>query len=261
MAIGPRADGSRVTAVKPISTTAQNRARTAALRSKNRNAGKISGATNFRAAAAPAGGKGGKGNKGNKNAAAAAAAVEPRIPNLDPNRALNDPVYQYYMNEALGGFRAQTAQERERLSNLYTNIYGETGQLKGFDTQSEQDRRRLAAEMAMRGTLQSGAYAGGERGLGTLQQKEQAAQRAGIEKGYNDQTSPQALFDMGLTRGADGKVTELVQGQDVSWKDPSTGETKTMKYDWTQTTAGRAAKQAALQQWVQKQLAGVTSVM
>jgi hypothetical protein len=115
--------------------------------------------------------------------------------------------------------------------------------------------------MASRGTLRSGAYAGGERGLGTQQQKEQTTQRAGIEKGYNDQTSPQALFDMGLTRGADGKVTELVQGQDVSWKDPSTGETKTMKYDWTQTTAGRAAKQAALQQWVQKQLAGVTSVM
>jgi hypothetical protein len=177
------------------------------------------------------------------------------------DKALKDPLYQYYMNEALGGFRSQGAQENERLANLYTGIYGDTGALKSFDTQSDQDSRRLAAEMAMRGTLQSGAYAGGERGLGTLQQKEQTTQRAGIEKNYTDQTSPQALFDMGLTRGDDKKVRELVQGETVTWKDPSTGLDKTMKYDWTQTTAGRAAKQAALQQWMQKQLAGVTSVM
>jgi hypothetical protein len=165
------------------------------------------------------------------------------------------------MNEAMGDFRGQGAQERERLSNLYTDIYGETGQLKNFDVQAVQDQRRLAAEMAARGTLRSGAYAGGERGLGTQQQKQQASQRAGIEKGYTDQTSPQALFDMGLKRGADNKVSELVQGEEVSWTDPSSKEKKTMKYDWTQTTAGRQAKQAALQQWLQKQLAGVTSVM
>jgi len=194
-------------------------------------------------------------------AAAAAKKPEVRVPNLDPGQALNDPIYQYYMNEAMGGARSQRVQERERLSNLYTDIYGETGQLKNFDTQATQDQRRLAAEMAARGTLRSGAYAGGERGLGTQQQKQQASQRAGIERGYTDQTSPQALFDMGLARGADNKVRELVQGEDVSWKDPSSGETKTMKYDWTQTTAGRQAKQMALQQWMQKQLAGITSVM
>jgi hypothetical protein len=182
-------------------------------------------------------------------------------PSFDPSAALNDPIYQYYMNEAMGGARSQGVQERERLSNLYTDIYGETGQLKNFDVQAQQDQRRLAAEMATRGTLRSGAYAGGERGLGTQQQKMQASQRAGIERGYTDQTSPQALFDMGLARGADNKVRELVQGEDVSWKDPSSGETKTMKYDWTQTTAGRQAKQMALQQWMQKQLAGITSVM
>jgi hypothetical protein len=195
------------------------------------------------------------------NDAAAAKQPEVRVPNLDPGQALNDPIYQYYMNEAMGGARSQRVQERERLSNLYTDIYGETGQLKNFDTQATQDQRRLAAEMAARGTLRSGAYAGGERGLGPQQQKQQASQRAGIERGYTDQTSPQALFDMGLARGADNKVRELVQGEDVSWKDPSSGETKTMKYDWTQTTAGRQAKQMALQQWMQKQLAGITSVM
>jgi LysM repeat protein len=185
----------------------------------------------------------------------------PRVPNLDPNQALNDPIYQYYMNEAMSGARGERTQERERLSNLYTDIYGETGQLKNFDVQAMQDQRRLAAEMASRGTLRSGAYAGGERGLGTQQQKQQASQRAGIEQGYTSQTSPQALFDMGLKRGADNKVSELVQGEEVSWTDPSSKEKKTMKYDWTQTTAGRQAKQAALQQWLQKQLAGVTSVM
>ena len=57
---------------------------------------------------------------------------EMRVPNLDPSRALNDPIYQYYMNEAMGGARGQRVQERERLSNLYTNIYGETGQLKNL---------------------------------------------------------------------------------------------------------------------------------
>ena len=190
-----------------------------------------------------------------------AQAFQPAPINLNPNQALNDPLYQYYMNEALGDFRGQTVREGERLSNLYTDIYGETGQLKNFDTQSTQDQRRLAAEMAGRGTLRSGAYAGGERGLGTQQQKQQVFDRAGIEKGYSDQTSPQALFDQGLTRGPDKKVRELVQGETVSWKDPATGETKSMKYDWTQTSAGRAAKQAALQQWMQKQLAGVSSVM
>jgi hypothetical protein len=192
---------------------------------------------------------------------APAPAPAARVPNTDPANALNDPLYQYYMNEALGDFRGQGTQERERLSNLYTSIYGETGQLKNFDVQAEQDQRRLAAEMASRGTLRSGAYAGGERGLGTQQQKQQASQRAGIEQSYTSQTSPQALFDMGLKRGADGKVSELVQGEEVSWTDPSSKEKKTMKYDWSQTTAGRQAKQAALQQWLQKQLAGVTSVM
>jgi hypothetical protein len=191
----------------------------------------------------------------------AAAPAAPAAPNLDPNTALNDPVYQYYMNEALGDFRGGSVRERERLSNLYTDIYGQTGQLRNFDTQATQDQRRLAAEMASRGTLRSGAYAGGERGLGTQQQKQQGSQRASIEKGYTDQTSPQALFDMGLTRGPDNKVRELVQGETTSWTDPATGETKSMQYDWTQTTAGRAAKQAALQQWMQKQLAGVTSVI
>jgi hypothetical protein len=191
----------------------------------------------------------------------APAPVTPAAPNLDPNTALNDPMYQYYMNEAMGGARGDTARETERLSNLYTSIYGETGQLKNFDVQAGQDQRRLAAEMAARGTLRSGAYAGGERGLGTQQQKQQASQRAGIERGYTDQTSPQALFDMGLTRGDDNKVRELVQGEKISWVDPKSETKKEMAYDWTQTSAGRQAKQMALQQWMQKQLAGVTSVM
>ena len=202
-----------------------------------------------------------KGGPVSTAAPVATASPAARVPDTNPANALNDPLYQYYMNESLGDFRGGSVRERERLSNLYTDIYGETGQLKNFDTQATQDQRRLAAEMASRGTLRSGAYAGGERGLGTQQQKQQVSQRAGIEKGYTDQTSPQALFDMGLTRGPDKKVRELIQGEEVSWKDPATGESKSMKYDWTQTTAGRAAKQAALQQWMQKQLAGVTSVM
>ena len=180
---------------------------------------------------------------------------------IDPAKAEKDPLYQYFLNQSLGDFRQRGVNERERLSNLYTNIYGDTGQLKTFDTSALQDQRRLAAEMAAKGTLRSGAYAGGQRGLGTLQQKEQAAQRTGIERGYTDQTSPQALFELGLARGNDNKVRELVQGEDLTYKDSTTGENKTVKYDWTNTTAGRAAKQAALQQWMQKQLAGVTSVM
>lgn len=233
------------------STASTNKGRTSALRTENRAAGKVPGTSNysapsFRSASAPA---------------AATPAPAAAAPNLNPNQALNDPLYQYYMNEALAGFRGQSVRERERLSNLYTDIYGETGQLKNFDTQSTQDQRRLAAEMAGRGTLRSGAYAGGERGLGTQQQKQQVFDRAGIEKGYTNQTSPQALFDQGLTRGPDNKVRELVQGETVSWTDPATGEAKSMKYDWTKTSAGRAAKQAALQQWMNKQLAGVTSVM
>jgi hypothetical protein len=203
----------------------------------------------------------GKGFNIKDEAPAPAPAPTLRVPDTNPANALNDPIYQYYMNEAMGDFRGQSTKERERLSNLFTDIYGETGQLKNFDVQAMQDQRRLAAEMASRGTLRSGAYAGGERGLGTQQQKQQASQRAGIEQGYTSQTSPQALFDMGLKRGADGKVSELIQGEEVSWTDPSSGAKKTMNYDWTQTTAGRQAKQAALQQWLQKQLAGVTSVM
>ena len=241
------------------STASTNKGRTSALRTENRAAGKVPGtsgysAPSFRNASVPAAAT-------PAPAAVATPAPAAAAPNLNPNQALNDPLYQYYMNESLGGFRGQSVRERERLSNLYTDIYGETGELKNFDTQATQDQRRLAAEMASRGTLRSGAYAGGERGLGTQQQKQQVSQRAGIEKGYTDQTSPQALFDMGLTRGPDKKVRELVQGETTSWKDPATGETKSMQYDWTQTTAGRAAKQAALQQWMSKQLAGVTSVI
>lgn len=185
----------------------------------------------------------------------------PSIPNLDPASALKDPTYQYFINEALGGFRNRAVTEKERLANLFTDIYGETGQLKQFDTQSLLDQRRLAAEMASRGTLRSGAYAGGERGLGTMQQKEQGMQRAGITRGYEKETSPQALFEMGLFRNPDGTVRELVQGETVTWEDPATKEKKTIKYDWTNTTYGRQAKQMALQQWMQKQLAGVTSVI
>lgn len=179
----------------------------------------------------------------------------------DAERAMADPTTQWFLNEALGGFRNETAQLKEQLANLYTGTYGETGALKQFDTQSLTDQRRLAAEMASRGTLQSGAYAGGERGLGTQQQKVQAAQRADIEQGYTSQTSPQYLFDRGMARNPDGSVRELVEGETVTWTDPATGETKSMKYSWTNTSFGREAKQAALQQWMQKQLSGVTSVI
>jgi hypothetical protein len=263
----------RVSSAKKPTVT-NSRSAGNALRTENRAAGKVPGTANYveRVASGGAAYNAPQFNAPQVSAAAPVAtgaavepvqpvAVAPAAPNLDPNTALNDPVYQYYMNEALGGFRGESVRERERLSNLFTDIYGETGQLRNFDTQATQDQRRLAAEMASRGTLRSGAYAGGERGLGTQQQKQQGSQRASIEKGYTDQTSPQALFDMGLTRGPDNKVRELVQGETTSWRDPATGETKSMQYDWTQTTAGRAAKQAALQQWMQKQLAGVTSVI
>jgi hypothetical protein len=180
---------------------------------------------------------------------------------VNPKNAEKDPVYQYMINQALGDFRQRGVNEQERLSNLYTNIYGDTGQLKSFDTSATQDQRRLAAEMAARGTLRSGAYAGGQRGLGTLQQKDQATQRSGIERTYTDQTSPQALYEMGLTRGADNRVRELRQGEEISSRDPSTGEERKVTYDWTNTSEGRAAKRAALDQWMQRQLAGITSVM
>jgi hypothetical protein len=157
-----------------------------------------------------------------------------------------DPTFQAFYNPLMEKGLAGRNMEQNRLNTLRTDTYGASGALAQNQLAATNDQNRIAEEMAYRGMLSSGAYAGPEKGRGTQSQADYGAQRRGIEQGYTSQTNPMNLLEQGLKMNPDGSISPLAPGEDIV--DPSTGQK--VKYDWaSQTSAGRQAKLAALAQY------------
>lgn len=179
---------------------------------------------------------------------AAPVAATPAAPAFDINA---DPYFQQLLGTNQQTAQAEQTAGQNTLNRLHTQIYGASGQLAQADQAAQVDQRRLADEMAYRGILNSGLYAGTERGAGTQMAKGQQVQRQGIQEQYTSQTNPNDLLDQGLKINPDGSVSPIAPGENVPYVDPTTGETKMVKYDWgTHTSAGRNARQNATNQWL-----------
>jgi hypothetical protein len=145
------------------------------------------------------------------------------------------------------GFQGDRAAELRRLQNLRNQLFGDaefgqTGSVQRQEGLDEQSRRRLAAQRASAGMLQGGAYAGTERGLGTLQRAEQDFAMQEMQRPFREQTSADRLREFGLDFDP---TTRAFNQQDLDL----TGFT-------TKTQAGRQAaaraRAAAIQQLAQR---------
>jgi hypothetical protein len=136
--------------------------------------------------------------------------------------------------------------EQGRLNSLRTGIFGAGGALAQNREEGVNTQNRIADEMAYRGLLSSGAYAGSTKGVGTQSQAAYQQQDTNLRNQYASQANPMNLLEQGLKMNPDGSISPLAPGEEIA--DPSTGEK--VKYDWaTQTSAGRQARLAALAQY------------
>ena len=142
-------------------------------------------------------------------------------------------------------FRSKQNAELERINEMNQNIYGESGQLENFNTGASEAMRRLAAQYAMRGMLQSGGYGGKERGAAVQTQKQQAGQRKQIEQPYLSAVQSESLGQSGLTQ-VDANPNARVKMRE--------------EFDWLTTNAGQAARARALAEARNSWLAGRTAV-
>jgi hypothetical protein len=157
-----------------------------------------------------------------------------------------DPTFQAFYNPLMEKSLAGRNVEQNRLNTLRTNVFGAGGALAQNQLEAANAQNRIADEMAYRGMLSSGVYAGPEKGVGTQSQADYGAQRRDIQQGYAAQTNPMNLLEQGLKMNPDGSISPLAPGEDII--DPATGQK--VKYDWaSQTSAGRQAKLAALAQY------------
>ncbi len=157
-----------------------------------------------------------------------------------------DPTFQAFYNPLMEQGLAGRNAEQNRLNTLRTNIYGAGGALAQNQIEATNAQNRIADEMAYRGMLSSGAYAGPTKGVGTQSQANYAAQGRGIEQQYTSQANPVNLLEQGLKMNPDGSISPLAPGEEII--NPSTG--KKSKYNWAQqTAAGRQAKLNALAQY------------
>ena len=218
-------------------------------------------------------------------------------PNLDPNpgpgdgdgssTAVPDPAaaeeagiskadYLAQLEAAINGllegtyidFQGSAADELRRLENyrnqLYGNDAGMIGSVQRQQTTDLNDRRRLAAQRAVSGMLQGGAYAGAQRGLGTQQQASQAYGIQEMQRPFLEQVQSDRLREFGLDYNSDGKQLGYTDWFDDMIPNMSLDENGKLVLDkkesWaTTSTKGRAAeakaRNAAIQQLLQR---GVT---
>lgn len=196
----------------------------------------------------PSGGGGGGG-------AVEEAPIEetPVEPDVDV-QALYDSILAGLLEADWLGFQGDQAAELRRLQNLRNQLfgdaeYGTTGSVQRQRDLDAQARRRLAAQRAVSGMLQGGAYAGTQRGVGTLQQAEQEYALQEMLRPFREQTASDRLLEFGLGFEPDSRVFNLL---DFGMPDDIMG-------GWAASTwAGREAKararQAALQQLAQRGL-------
>lgn len=150
------------------------------------------------------------------------------------------------------GFQGQRAAELRRLQNLRNQLYGdvEMGSTGAVQRQQQLDanaRRRLAAGRAVSGMLAGGAYAGTERGLGTIQRAEQDFALQELQRPFREQTASDRLAEFGLSFTPQGRQFNL----------SDFGSPEDMLAGWARSTFGgreaaARARQAAIQQLAQR---------
>jgi hypothetical protein len=182
-------------------------------------------------------------------------APKPIKKTTTPKKAYNfwdDPTFQSVYGSQMEQGLGQRNAEQNRLMNLRTDIYGERGQLAQNREESIDAQNRLAEEMAMKGRLSGGAYAGPQKGRGTLLQSTYQQKGRNIENQFTSQANPMNLMEQGLKMNPDGSISPLAPGEEIS--DPATG--KKIKYDWANTNSGmnatNQARSAALLQMLSK---------
>lgn len=137
-------------------------------------------------------------------------------------------------------FQGSRAAELRRLQNLRNQLYGDaaTGSTGSVQRQQQLDslaRRRLAAGRASAGMLQGGAYAGAQRGLGSIQQGEQAFNLQELQRPFQENVAADRLAEFGLTFDPTGRSFSL---SDFG----APGDDQSMMTNWSQRTAtGRSA--------------------
>lgn len=152
------------------------------------------------------------------------------------------------------GFQGTQASELRRLQNLRNQLfgsaeYGTTGSIQRQRDLDARARRRLAAQRAVAGMLQGGAYAGPQRGVGTIQQAEQEYGIQEMLRPYREQTMADRLFQFGLGYTPDSRAFNLL---DFGNEDDIMGGWGAQTYAGQEATA--RAKRAALEQLTQRGL-------
>ena len=178
------------------------------------------------------------------------------------SQAEYDELLQAAINDILNpqflDFQGSRAEELRRLQNYRNQLYGQTtedgremiGSVGRQETVDLQDRRRLAAQRAASGMLQGGAYAGTERGVGTIQEGRQAYDLQEMQRPFREQIQTDRLNEFGL--GYDPTNRGFNQ-LDFGMPDNMMG-------GWAESTfAGREAAAAARRQALQQLLSqGIT---
>ena len=169
-------------------------------------------------------------------------------------QALYDSIFNSLLDPEFIGFQGDQASELRRLQNLRNQLYGDpefgtTGSLQRQRDLDARARRRLAAQRAVAGMLQGGAYAGPQRGVGTLQQADQEYGIQEMLRPYREQTASDRLREFGLEYTPDSRVFDLFDF----------GNADDIMGGWaTQTFSGREAaaraRRAALEQLTQQGL-------
>jgi hypothetical protein len=172
-----------------------------------------------------------------------------------PTEQQLDAAIANLLNPQFIGFQGDRAAELRRLQNLRNQLFGfkdAAGNVSegavGRQTQSDmQARRRLAAQRAGAGMLQGGAYAGTERGLGTIQEADQAYAMQELLRPFQEQVASDRLQEFGLGYDPTGRGFNMLDF----------GRPEDIMGGWSQGTyAGRqaaaAARNAAIQQLLQQ---------
>lgn len=201
------------------------------------------------------GGAGDGGGGGGGGAAVEEAPVEtaPVEPDVDV-QALYDSILAGLLEADWLGFQGDQAAELRRLQNLRNQLfgdaeYGTTGSVQRQRDLDARARRRLAAQRAVSGMLQGGAYAGTQRGVGTLQQAEQEYALQEMLRPFREQTASDRLLEFGLGYAPDSRVFNLL---DFGMPDDIMGGWAAST--WAGREAQARARQAALQQLAQRGL-------
>lgn len=178
------------------------------------------------------------------------APVEPDV----DVQALYDSILAGLLEADWLGFQGDQAAELRRLQNLRNQLfgdaeYGTTGSVQRQRDLDARARRRLAAQRAVSGMLQGGAYAGTQRGVGTLQQAEQEYALQEMLRPFREQTASDRLLEFGLGYAPDSRVFNL-----LDFGMPDDIMSGWAASTWAGREAQARARQAALQQLAQRGL-------